>query len=108
VLGAAGGTFRGQPADATAVLVRHTLYGDANLDGSVNGTDLSVDGSDFALLAGNFGKTAPGAGGTGLAAGEWEPLEAFGTSIGVPIPQPATAGLLAAGVAGLLARRRRR
>jgi hypothetical protein len=86
VLGAAGGTFRGQPADATAVLVRHTLYGDANLDGSVNGSDfallagnfgrtgqfwyggdfnydLSVDGSDFALLAGNFGKTAPAAAG---------------------------------------------
>src|SRR5699024_2221994 len=34
VLGPNGGTFGGQPVDGSAVLVRYTLAGDANLDGS--------------------------------------------------------------------------
>jgi autotransporter-associated beta strand protein len=129
VLGAAGGTFRGQPADGTAVLVRHTLSGDANLDGFVNGTDfallaanfglsnrfwnsgdfnydLTVNGSDFALLAGNFGKTAPGGGGISLSAADWEALESFGAAVGVAVPEPGAAGLLAVAGAGLLRRRR--
>ena len=129
VLGPAGGTFRGQPADGTAVLVRHTLFGDANLDGGVNGTDfallagnfgttgrywnqgdfnydLAVNGSDFALLAGNFGKTLPGGPGVSLTAADWQAVEAFGTSIGVAVPEPAAGGLLAAAALGLLRRRR--
>jgi autotransporter-associated beta strand protein len=130
VLGAGGGTFRGQPADGTALLLRYTLYGDTNLDGFVNGTDfailagnfgktgqfwsagdldydLAVTASDFALLAGNFGKIAPGGGGVSLSAGEWEALEAFGTSIGVPVPEPGAAALVVLAGAGLLSRRRR-
>jgi autotransporter-associated beta strand protein len=130
VLGAAGGTFRGQPADGTAVLVRYTLFGDANLDGFVNGTDfallagnfgqsnrywnsgdfnydLVVNGSDFALLAGNFGKTVPGGAGVGLSAGDWESLESFGAAVGVPVPEPTAVGLLVAACVGGLRRRRR-
>jgi autotransporter-associated beta strand protein len=131
VLGAGGGTFRGQPADGTSVLVRYTLFGDANLDGFVNGTDfallagnfgqsnrfwtsgdfnydLTVNGSDFALLTGNFGKTVPGGAGVGLTAGDWEALESFGAAAGVPVPEPGAAALLAAAGAGLLRRRRSR
>ena len=70
-------TFAGIEVDNTAVLVRHTLYGDTNLDRSVNLTDFNklaanfgsaggwsqgnlnydatVNLSDFNLLAGNFG-----------------------------------------------------
>jgi hypothetical protein len=41
-------TFRGQSVDSTAVLVRYTYSGDANLDGV-------VDTLDFNALAANFG-----------------------------------------------------
>jgi Ca2+-binding RTX toxin-like protein len=37
---AAGGTFAGQAVDGTAVVVRLTRYGDANLDGAVGFADL--------------------------------------------------------------------
>jgi hypothetical protein len=37
---APGGTFSGQPVDTTAIVVKYTFYGDANLDGRVNVTDL--------------------------------------------------------------------
>jgi hypothetical protein len=43
-------TFAGQTVDATAVLLKYTFYGDANLDGSVNL-------QDFNRLAGNFGQS---------------------------------------------------
>ena len=73
-------SFSGQTVDETSVLVKFTLAGDANLDGSVNlidfnklaanfgqagrlwfEGDFNYDGlvnlSDFNLLAGNFGQT---------------------------------------------------
>jgi hypothetical protein len=40
VLGPNGGDFFGETVDASAVLVRYTLAGDANLDGGVNFNDL--------------------------------------------------------------------
>ena len=43
-------TFAGQQVDDTAIVVKCTLYGDANLDGTVNV-------SDFTRLASNFGST---------------------------------------------------
>ncbi len=46
-------TFVGQPVDDSAVLVRHTRGGDANLDGVVNL-------SDFIRLAASFGQTNTG------------------------------------------------
>ena len=45
-------TFMGQPVDDTAVLLRHTLRGDATLDGQVNL-------ADFNRLAANFGQPPP-------------------------------------------------
>ena len=50
LFGAFPASFEGEPIDSTAVLVKHTLYGDANLDGVVNLRD-------FNLLAANFGQT---------------------------------------------------
>jgi hypothetical protein len=43
-------SFLGQPVDSTALLIRYTLSGDANLD-------CTVDTLDFNLLAANFGRT---------------------------------------------------
>jgi hypothetical protein len=43
-------TFAGRAVDATAVLIAHARYGDANLDGTVNL-------QDFNRLAANFGQT---------------------------------------------------
>jgi hypothetical protein len=48
VLSSTGGSFSGQTVDGTAVLVRYTYAGDANIDGK-------VDTLDFNSLAGNFG-----------------------------------------------------
>ncbi len=46
-------TFRGLPVDSTAVLVRYTFLGDANLDGLVNALD-------FNAVATNFGGSGKG------------------------------------------------
>jgi hypothetical protein len=40
-----GGTFSGQSVDSTAVLVKFTYVGDANLDGKVDQTDISLWGA---------------------------------------------------------------
>jgi Dockerin type I domain len=108
-----------------------TLPGDANTDGAVNGTDFAllagnfgrtgqmwptgdfnldgaVNGTDFALLAGNFGRTVTQGAVVDLAAWDWASLEAFGASVGVPVPEPTAGGLLAAVAGGALLRRRRR
>jgi hypothetical protein len=42
LLGPSGGTFMGQQVDGSAVLIRHTLYGDANLSGGVDGSDFNI------------------------------------------------------------------
>lgn len=103
--------FAGVSVDASSVLMRYTLSGDADLSGSVNSIDFTrlasgygslsgrwvmgdfdyngkVNTLDFNLLAGNFGATAlPGA------------------SLGSMIPEPGHA-IAIVGVAGWLRRRR--
>jgi len=82
ILGSGGGTFLGQSVDASTVLLRVVLEGDANLDGTVNTADYSIfnsnynatgqlwsdgdfnyDGTvnlgDYALLSANFNQTLP-------------------------------------------------
>jgi hypothetical protein len=77
-------TFDGQEVDSTAILIKYTRYGDANLDGKVDTLDFNalagnfggsnrnwtqadfnfdkiIDTLDFNMLAANFGKTAPAA-----------------------------------------------
>ena len=83
-LGSAGGTFGGEAVDGTAVLIRATPYGDANLDGVVSSVDLlavrqnlgaggdravwqngdfdydgRVGSRDLAILRRNFGAAMP-------------------------------------------------
>jgi autotransporter-associated beta strand protein len=109
--------------------VKYTLYGDANLDGSVNGTDFgilaanfgksvsgwdqgdfnyngTVNGSDFALLAANFGKSASGTA-TILPASDWASLDAFAAAHGLLADVPEPSSLVTILFAGAFCLRRR-
>jgi hypothetical protein len=113
-------TFGGQPVTATDVLVRCTLYGDANLDGVVNAADYTridagyadhltgwsngdfnydgvVDGEDYALIDNAFNEQSP------LATA----AVATPAAQVLSLPEPAAPAALAL-AAGLLGRRRRR
>jgi autotransporter-associated beta strand protein len=116
LLGPSGGTFDGLTVDGTAVLVRYTLSGDANLDGRTNALDFNalasnygsnngsqiwsngdfnydgfVNTLDFNALATNFNTTPiPGA-----------PV------LGTLVPEPASIGLFALCGIGLARRRRK-
>ena len=109
------------------------MLGDANLDGTVNGSDFSIlaanfgqgytnwdqgnflftpaiNGADFSALAHNFGQ---GDSGAAVSPGDVQALDAFAAANGLAmpsfavVPEPASIGLLAAGAIGLLGRRRR-
>jgi len=112
--------------------VKYTLLGDADLDGSVTGSDFtalvgnlgksgrvwdqgdfdydgSVTGSDFTALVGNLGKTASGTA-VVLPAADYAAIDAFAAANGLmaDVPEPASAGLLLMAGVGMLARRGRR
>jgi hypothetical protein len=109
--------------------LKYTLLGDANLDGTVNGSDFSilaanfglgatnwdqgnflftssVNGSDFSALAANFGQGDNGAA-ISVSPGDIAALDAFAKANGLlaDVPEPSTIGLLA--LAPILIRRRR-
>ena len=115
-------TFFGRVVDETAVLVRYTLEGDADLDGAVTSADFRrlreglasagewsdgdfdydgrVTARDYAMLRTNFGRSVAGT--TAVSAADWAALEAFAAVV----PEPSAAALLAlAGVTGLRRRR---
>ena len=118
-------TFAGQPAAATDVIARLTYYGDANLDGVVNGADYAridagynghgtltgwangdfnydgrVDGSDYTLIDNAFNAQASAL--TPPPNG----IVAASTAEVAAVPEP-TGVVTAAAVALTLARRRR-
>jgi fibronectin-binding autotransporter adhesin len=115
--------------------LKYTLLGDANLDGTVNGSDFSilaanfglgvtnwdqgnflysssVNGSDFSALAANFGQGDSGA--AIFTSADIAALDAFAVANNLPlpaissVPEPTTVGMLALGAIGLLGKRRRR
>jgi hypothetical protein len=113
------GTFLGQTVNPADVLVRYTLAGDANLDGTVNALDFNalatnygdsgttwvqgdynydgtINSEDFDLLANNYGSTIAN------AAISSQPAVA---ALGAVVPEPTTIGLVGL---SLLALRRRR
>jgi len=105
-----GAAFNGQSLDATSLVIRYTIAGDADLSGIVNLDDFtrlatsfggagrwavgdfnyngSVNLDDFTILAANFGSSAP----VDLPRGG--------------IPEPTTFAMSAVGALGLLRRRR--
>ncbi|MGD0387361.1 MAG: autotransporter-associated beta strand repeat-containing protein [Tepidisphaeraceae bacterium] len=137
-LGFAEGGDANAPAGLSAgqIEVAYTLLGDAKLEGTVNGPDLSilaanfnqsftawdqgdfqydgiVNGPDLAELAANYNQGDSGA----ASAGDVAALDAFAAANGVSlpssslsqssVPEPASMGLIALGAIGMLARRRR-
>ena len=121
LLGPGGGAFGELSVDDTAVLVRATFYGDANLDSRVNlldfnrlasnfggagkiwsQGDFNYDGDvnllDFNLLAANFGRIAAG---PGLSPGDWAALAGA-------VPEPSAALLVTLAMVAVTRRARRR
>jgi hypothetical protein len=109
-------SFSGQSVDASAVLVRYTASGDANLDGTVDTVDFnslaanfgaaderwvhgdfnydaSIDTTDFNLLAANFGF---------MVAGDVLSLQSL------PVPEPSSFLLTAGSTLAMRRRRHRR
>ena len=131
--GTISSTFDGSTPNNGDLLIKFTYYGDANLDGAVDGTDYSridasfasergggtnvsgwyngdfnydgvVNGSDYTLIDNAFNSQ-----GTTLGS---NPLAQLATSTsqiaGAPaVPEPTSLGLLAVGAGALLGRRRR-
>jgi autotransporter-associated beta strand protein/T5SS/PEP-CTERM-associated repeat protein len=132
LLGAGGGTFLGQPADASSILIRHTLNGDANLNGEVNFTDLvalaqnygtatgdmpwnrgdfTYDGNvtflDLVALAQNYGSTLP----TTAQIAELRAGAGFEQDLAAAfaqVPEPGSLALLGIAATAMMGRRRRR
>jgi hypothetical protein len=124
--------FDGTTPGVADILVKYTYYGDANLDGKIDGTDYSridaayladksnasaatgwyngdfnydgvIDGSDYTLIDNAFNQQ-----GTVLAAQLASPTAQLADAgVTSAVPEPATMGLLLLGTVGMLGRRRR-
>jgi hypothetical protein len=115
--------------------LKYTLLGDANLDGTVNGSDFSilaanfglgvtnwdqgnflygssVNGSDFSALAANFGQGDSGAA-VAVSPADIAALDAFAVANGLPlpaissVPEPAFGAIVLINICLALPRRRR-
>jgi hypothetical protein len=119
------GSFDGLNPNPTDILLRYTYYGDANLDGQVDGSDYSlidngflnhlsgwyngdfnydgvVDGSDYTLIDNAFNQQQGN-----LVANPAGPAVSIATQIGgTAVPEPASLTILAMGTTALLRRKR--
>jgi fibronectin-binding autotransporter adhesin len=129
----ADGVFSGLPAGE--IEIKYTLLGDANLDGTVNGSDFSilaanfglgvanwdqgnflygssVNGSDFSALAANFGQGDSGAA-VAVSQADINALDSFAIANNLPlptfsaVPEPTIAALMTLTALSALSQRRR-
>jgi fibronectin-binding autotransporter adhesin len=125
-----GSEFDGVNTTTNDVLVKYTYYGDANLDGTVNGGDYQqidngfglgltgwsngdfnydgvIDGSDFSLIDNTFNQiTASGASPLALLT---DPTDLIaGSAVSSVVPEPATLGIFAVTFVLTQGRRRRK
>jgi autotransporter-associated beta strand protein len=132
----ADGTHAVSGLTSGEIELKYTLLGDANLDGTVNGSDFSilaanfglgvtnwdqgnflygssVNGSDFSALAANFGQGDSGADAS-VSQADIQALDSFAVANGLQlpaigaVPEPVSGGLLVGAGFAMLARRRRR
>ncbi len=122
-------TFEGQPVDASSIIITRALAGDANLDGTVNNTDLvallthfdlsgqtqatgdfngdgTVNNTDLVALLTDYAQSLPG----DFAIKPADDIGGAADSLGgsAPVPEAGTLGVLVAGAAMLLKPRRRK
>jgi autotransporter-associated beta strand protein len=131
--GSALGSFDGQTTTTSDILIKYTYYGDANLDGKVNGSDYSridngylthltgwyngdfnydgiVNGSDYTLIDNAFNRQSArlsdeiAAVTAQIAGSDIASPQSSGTSV----PEPASGVMLSAAGIALLRRRRRK
>jgi hypothetical protein len=134
VLGPTGGTWNGATVDGTALLIRETYFGDANLDGRVNADDLAlldrgraknltagsarwtdgdfnydgvVNTSDYLLADTAFGQNGGVLSEAFLSARAAEFGTEYVSALVVAVPEPTSLGLVGVVAAGLMGRRRR-
>jgi autotransporter-associated beta strand protein len=124
------GTFQGQAVTASDVLVKYTYYGDANLDGKVDGSDYSlidagyasrdiltgwqngdfnydgvIDGSDYSLIDNAFNNQGAAISSSALTAASTAQIAVAASPTAAP--EPASIALLGSGALLLASRRRR-
>ncbi len=124
-----GSTFDGVSVNAADVIVKYTYFGDANLDGGVDGSDYTkidsafgtaatgwangdfnydgnIDGSDYTLIDNAFNTQGGSLGShpASLIAASTAQI-ASGSSA---VPEPATLGIFGMGALAIFGRRRRR
>ncbi len=127
--GAIYSTFDNQPVAASDVLAKYTYYGDANLDGRVDGSDYSridsgflthatgwfngdfnydgtINGSDYTLID-NACNTQGASLSTLIESPQAAPADQI-DSLGTSVPEPSAQFVLTVGSIGLSLRRRRR
>ncbi len=120
-------SFEGSTVLPTDVLVKYTYYGDANLDGHVDGTDYSridngylnnltgwyngdfnydgiINGSDYTLIDNSYNTQGAAIAAELSGSSAVATAQVAGTSA---VPEPTTLGLLGIGAVGLLGRRSR-
>ncbi len=121
-------SFDGQPVTSTDVLIKYTYFGDANLDGVVNGSDYTlidngfnnsltgwhngdfnydgvVNGDDYTLIDNAFNTQGPSLAATSqeMLGGQTSQIEAGSSSA---VPEPAALGITVLSGVALLRRRR--